>query len=45
MTFKTLFKLPQITGKAILGILTEITYTFILIIAAFLLLLFIKIFL
>ncbi len=44
MMAKTIFKLPRITGKAILGILTEVTYPLILIALTFLLLLFIRIF-
>lgn len=44
MALKTILKLPEITGKAVLGILTEITYPLILIFISFLLLLFIRIF-
>jgi len=44
MALKTILKLSEITGKAVLGILTEVTYPLILIFIAFLLLLFIRIF-
>lgn len=44
MVLKTILKLPEITGKAVLGILTEVTYPLILIFVSFLLLLFIRIF-
>ncbi len=44
MVLETIHKLPKITGKAMLGILTEITYPLILIFISFLLLLFMRIF-